>query len=378
MHSVAPTDTRRLYEEDSSSLFFTATVLDCVPRGLLFAVALDRTSFFPEGGGQAGDRGLLSGVPVSDTVSEGGVIRHLCERSFEAGQTVSGAVDGAKRRLDRQIHSAEHLLSGLILRRFGAQNLAFHIGSACPTADFNRFFTTEELALIEKDVNRAIVENRAVRAFYPASDLLASLSLRKRPEVDGPMRVVEIEGVDSCGCCGTHVASTGEIGLFKLLSGDRYKSGSRISFLCGDLILPDYAFKHNLVSELAKRFSCSPQALPSALDKRLAETASLKQQLADRTKLLADSLAESLLSHAENGKIEVELPFRDPVLLSELASALAAREGVWCFLRAGEDYVLAANESASADLAAFHAELIKKGARGGGKGLFYRGRLSGR
>ncbi|MBQ8263862.1 MAG: alanyl-tRNA editing protein [Oscillospiraceae bacterium] len=225
--------TEKLYYENAYTCSFSARVLSCSQGKHGFEVILDRSAFYPEGGGQPGDTGILGGVRVSDTHEKGGEIVHYCEKPLEAGAEVEGSIDCARRFDFMQQHSGEHIVSGLLHARFGCDNVGFHMGRDTVTIDFNCAITAEELREVENAANRIIWENRPMNVSWPDAETLAALPYRSKKELTGDVRIVECPGVDCCACCGTHVKSAGEIGLIKLLSVHPFRDGVRIEMLSG-------------------------------------------------------------------------------------------------------------------------------------------------
>lgn len=222
-----------LFYQDSHLRQFTARVLSCTADGDGYLVTLEQTAFYPEGGGQPCDTGLLGGVAVTDVRRRDGQIVHRCAGPLTVGDTVEGIIDW-DRRLDlMQQHSGEHIVSGLIHAAYGYDNVGFHMGHDVITIDFNGELTMEQLSDIERRANGAVWANTPVHIFYPDAETLASLPYRSKKELTGDVRLVEFPGCDLCACCGTHVKATGEIGLIRLLSVVRFKGGVRIEMACG-------------------------------------------------------------------------------------------------------------------------------------------------
>ncbi|MBQ9307464.1 MAG: alanyl-tRNA editing protein [Clostridia bacterium] len=225
--------TQKLFEEDAFLREFTATVLSCEEKDGHFLVILDRTAFFPEGGGQPADHGTLGEAQVIDCHVSKGIITHTLTSPLTPGETVEGHIDWARRFNFMQQHSGEHIFSGLVHSTFGYNNVGFHIGSDAVTMDFDGRLTWEDVLGIEARVNEAIWLDLPVEAGYPDAQTLESLPYRSKKEIDGDIRIVRIEGYDICACCGTHVRTTGQIGQVKVVGLQNYKSGVRVSILCG-------------------------------------------------------------------------------------------------------------------------------------------------
>ena len=293
-------ETKKLFDLDSYCRNFSATVLSCEQNPKNpdeYLVVLDQTAFFPEGGGQPADQGRLGDAKVGHVSEKGGIIAHHCDRALEVGSVVDGSIDWDIRFPHMQTHCGEHILSGIILREYGFHNVGFHMGKDATTIDLDGELTGEMVAHAETLVNRAIEENVEVHVSYPSKEELAALPLRKKPEVE-KLRLVEVSGYDFCGCCGTHVARSGEIELVKIIDFQRYKSGTRLFFLCGRRALLDYQQKHAAVKALAEEFSCKPDGLTDAVHKLQQDLAEAKVQLAEKNKMLFQFLGQKLLEQA--------------------------------------------------------------------------------
>lgn len=298
--------TKKLYDLDSYLKECSAKVISCeaVQKNGLegFAVELDQTCFFPEGGGQPADIGQIicgeEAIPVLYTYEQGEQIFHLCSREIQPGLQVTARIDFVPRFANMQIHSGEHILSGTILKEMGLHNVGFHMGHDFNTIDLDGEITPEQSAELEAKVNAIVCENRPVFVSYPSAEELPQIPLRKKPEVEN-LRVVEIENCDWCGCCGTHVARTGEIGLIKIIDTQRYKGGTRLSFLCGAAALADCADKCRSLKNICISLSCKPQEAFSNVEKLKAELSEKKQALAAKNKQLFSLLAKQLCESAE-------------------------------------------------------------------------------
>ena len=227
-------EVKKLYYADSFLKEFTATVLSCEEGKDGWAVKLDATAFYPTGGGQDCDLGTLGTANVLDVKEQGEDILHLCDAPLEVGSTVEGRIDW-KRRFDHiQQHSGEHLVMGQIYKKFGYHNAGFHMGGHLVTIDLDGPVTWEDLMEIEANTNRIIWENRPVRTWYPSPEELPHIQYRSKKALPWPVRIVEFAGADVCACCGTHVQSTGQIGLVKFVSCVKFKEGVRIEMASGE------------------------------------------------------------------------------------------------------------------------------------------------
>ena len=227
-------ETKKLYYDDPFLREFSAQVLSCEEVKGGFSVVLDATAFYPEGGGQPADRGTLGMIRVLDVHEKDGVITHLCDGGFEPGETVKGAIDWARRFDHMQQHSGEHICSGLICERFGCDNVGFHMGADIVTIDFNAEIGWEELMEIEARANRYIYEDHAIDIQFHRGAELEAIDYRSKKPLEGDVRIVSFPGADCCACCGTHVSRSGQVGIVKFLSCQKFREGVRIELLCGE------------------------------------------------------------------------------------------------------------------------------------------------
>ncbi|MFR8334473.1 MAG: alanyl-tRNA editing protein [Oscillospiraceae bacterium] len=218
-------DSRALFYQDSHLCHFTAQVTQCRPAAGGWAVCLDQTAFYPEGGGQPWDLGSLADAQVLAVEERDGVIVHRRDRPLPVGQTVAGQIDWPRRFDLMQQHSGEHMLSGLIHSRYGFHNVGFHMGAGVTTIDFDGVIPQEDLPGLEAAVNEAIWRDLPVKTWFAQGRELEGLPYRSKRPLEGLVRLVEFPGLDLCACCGTHVVRTGEIGLLKLLSWSRFHQG---------------------------------------------------------------------------------------------------------------------------------------------------------
>ena len=268
--------TKKLFYEDSHLKTFTATVLSCTPGKHGYDVVLDRTAFYPEGGGQPGDRGALGGVHVTDTHERDGSVIHYCDGPLTEGSTVDGALDWDHRFRLMQQHSGEHILSGFLHAAYGYNNVGFHMGADCVTIDFDGMLTPAQIRDLERKTNRYIMENHSVNVLLPAQEELKELSYRSKKELTGQVRIVEFPGADLCACCGVHVKYTGEIGPVKIISWQKFHDGIRLEMVAGELAL-GYMFpclEEN--KAVAALLSVKPHETAAAAEKMARELADAK------------------------------------------------------------------------------------------------------
>ena len=230
-------EVKKLYYADSFLKEFTAAVISCEEAKGGWEVMLDATAFYPTGGGQECDIGVLGGVKVLDVKEQGEQIIHLCDAPLEVGSVVNGAIDWQRRFDHMQQHSGDHREMGQIYEKFGYHNVGFHMGTNLVTIDLNGPVTWAELMEIEQRVNRIIWENRPVKTWYPSPEELPNVNYRTKKALPWPVRIVEFDGADVCACCGTHVQYTGQIGLVKFVSCIKFKEGVRVEMASGERAL---------------------------------------------------------------------------------------------------------------------------------------------
>ena len=285
--------TERLYDNGELTEF-DAKVISCDSTAKGCEVVLDRSAFFPEGGGQAGDSGHLDKVRVTDTYERNGEVIHLCIEALEVGQNVHGCIDADIRRRRMQNHSGEHLLMGFIHSKYGFDNVGFHLGQSDVTIDLNGVLTPEQLRECEQLANEAIARNVPFTISYPDSNELTAMEYRSKLDMTENVRIVTIEGIDKCACCAPHVSTAGQIGIVKVISQENYKGGIRVHILCGLDALDIIRQRMDSVSEISRLLSAKPELTADAVNKLLTENTSLKKQLSDMDKLRAAEMISSL------------------------------------------------------------------------------------
>ena len=262
--------TEKLFYQDSHMKEFDAEVLSCEvfqdKNGReLYRVVLDRTAFFPEGGGQTADTGYLETARVLDVQEQEERIYHMTDSALQPGKTVHGRIDWKERFSKMQQHTGEHILSGLVHRIYGYDNVGFHLGNENVTLDFNGVLTREQMREIESLANEAAARNLEVQVNYPSKEELCRIDYRSKIEIEGQVRLVTIPGYDVCACCAPHVKQTGEIGLIKLIGMQNYKGGVRITIRCGDRALADYNAKEASVKAVSHMLSAREDQIVEAV-----------------------------------------------------------------------------------------------------------------
>ena len=364
--------TERLYYQDSHLQIFSAAVTGCRPGKYGWDVTLDRTAFYPEGGGQPGDQGMLGGVAVTDTHEAGGEVVHFCDGPLEVGAVVEGRIDWARRFSLMQQHSGEHILSGLIHAAYGYDNVGFHMGRDAVTIDFNGMLDEAQLASLEWQANRVIWQDQAVEVFWPTPEELARLPYRSKKALEGPVRLVRFPGADLCACCGTHVKRTGEIGLVKLLSCQKFHQGVRIEMLAGGRAMEYLTQVHDQNRQISGLLSAKPLETAAAAARLQQELAGSKFRAGQLEDQLFAQRAEGLRGAGDVLLFEENLR---PDSLRRLTDAILGTCGGRCAVFSGtaEGFQYAIGQK-DGDLRAFVKEMnAALNGRGGGKPGFVQG-----
>lgn len=283
-----------LFYRDPYLLEWRATVLACTegPKG--FEVILDQTIFYPEGGGQPADHGKIDDATLTDTRRIDGKIVHFCDKALEVGKEVVMELDWDRRYDHMQNHSGEHLLSGLVHKEFGYDNVGFHMSDDVITCDFNGELSDEDLERLETKANNDIRDNNYVLEAFPSPEELAELNYRSKKELKGAVRIIEIPGVDCCACCGLHVNQLVEIGMIKILSSQRHRGGTRVEFVCGPRALHDYRKKIREARRVSALLSAKVDEIGNAVEKLLADSEAKNARIAALTRELLTLKADAV------------------------------------------------------------------------------------
>ena len=292
--------TEKLYDTDSYLAEFTCKVVSLYRDESYIYIETDRTAFFPEGGGQTCDKGTLNGTDVENVQIIDSKILHFVKNSdenaekFQIGTLLVGKIDVNKRFSDMQQHSGEHIFSGIVNSLYGYNNVGFHLGSEVVTLDFDGELNEDDICKVENLVNKTIWDNLEITVTFPSEEELKAIKYRSKIEIEGQVRLVEIPGTDICACCAPHVKHTGEIGIVRVVNFERYKSGTRVSILCGERALLDLRHKlrqNRLVSNLT---SSKQDETAAAVERLKNENESLKYDIIGLTRELLSLKSQSI------------------------------------------------------------------------------------
>ena len=395
---------KRIYETDSyiKELKTVVTASGTDDGGRHF-IELDDTIFFPQEGGQNADTGELllcgtdkrvlvldgiisgrnkcsssvhGGQGSSQAGTEGIRIRYIVSEPLPAGTEVVCKLDWGPRFDRMQNHTGEHILSGLMHKRFGVDNVGFHLSDNGPvTVDFNKQISYEQVMEVQDEANRVIWANLPVKVSFPASEELKEIDYRSKIEIDGQVRLISIgeeAEIDICACCAPHVALTGETGLLKILSVVNWKGGIRVSMLCGRRALEYINREHDLISNLAKSMSTEAVNIPGIVDSYREEIINLKSELAGlkEKNLLEEACRERVIFTDDN----IPAP-----VMKNIYNALTERYDGFVGIFAGNDesgyrYNAGSRDLDSRDLAAKLKDAFS--ARGGGSPEMIQGKVT--
>ena len=315
--------TEKLYYSDARLYRFSATVTACLADRNSWLVCLDRTAFFPEGGGQGADTGVIGPARVQDVHERAGEIWHRTDRALPVGDAVDCCLDWEQRRRRMQNHSGEHIVSGLIHKLYGYENVGFHMGTEYMTMDYSGELDREQLEHVETLANEAVRDDLPLHVWFPDAAELASLVYRSKLDLTENVRIVEIPGIDRCACCAPHVERTGEVGVVKILTAERHRGGIRITALCGMDALEDYRRRQDSASAVSQLLSVPRDNIAPAVERLLQEQTRFKERLAalsmEMVKLRASAIP------CTDGNICVFDDLLDEVALRELVNLLTER-----------------------------------------------------
>ena len=325
--------TEKLYYSDAYLRTFEATVLSCEPAKKSWLVTLDRTAFYPEGGGQPADHGTLGGAKVTDVHEKDGIVLHTCDAPLEVGSRVCGEIDWARRFDHMQQHSGEHIVSGMLCEAFHCDNVGFHMGADIVTIDYNTEMTWEDVLTIEAKANRYLWEDHHFVVTYPTAEELETLEYRSKKELTGQVRIASFPGADTCACCGTHVDRSGEVGLVKFLSCQKFRSGVRLELLCGKRAL-DYLSRHwEQNHAIGQALSVKGEATFAAVQRLQSELAEVKFRAAA---LEEESFRRTAAEYEGRGDVLLIVPPLQGDGARRLCDAVSQTCGGRCIVFSGE------------------------------------------
>ena len=361
--------TKKLYYEDPFMAEFTANVISCEETKGGYAVILDQTAFYPEGGGQGCDLGTLGDANITDVQEKGEKVVHYCDKPLSG--SVVGKIDWERRFDLMQQHTGEHILSGVICAKYGANNVGFHIGADTVTIDFDVLIPTEDLPGLEEAANKAIWENTPVVCQYPTAEELKTIPYRSKKALDGAVRIVSVPGFDCCACCGTHLKTAGQVGMIKILSVVKFHQGVRMEILCGKRAFAHYQKVWEQNKMVSAAFSAKPLETGAAAQRMNEALATEKFRATGLQKKLLTLTAESYVNCGDVVHFTEDL---EPQQVRELADGIASVCGGTAAVFCGQSFCLVNHHG---DVKELGKKLTEKfGGRGGGKPGIFQGSLT--
>jgi alanyl-tRNA synthetase len=369
--------TERIYYSDAYCREFDAVVTRVDQRGERLAVRLDRSAFYPTSGGQPFDTGQLASANVVEVLDEEGDVVHMLERQAPValGQSVHGRIDWARRFDHMQQHTGQHILSAAFVRTLDAQTVSFHLGAELSTIDLAREVTAAEIASAERVANAVVWESRPVTVSYADATEAASFGLRKASARSGTLRLIEVDGFDLSACGGSHVKTTGEIGMIVVTGSERFKGGSRLEFACGQRALRAFQGLRDSVAASSKLLSTGPHELAAGVARLQGELREQARVLGAANEELASFRADRLGAAAESlgsARAVFAVVAGDAQALRALALSIARQPGMFVALVSGGESPLVA-VARSRDVLLPCDVIVREvvaafGGRGGGKG----------
>jgi alanyl-tRNA synthetase len=367
--------TERIYYTEPSCRTFDATVARLSEHDGRPAVVLNRTAFYPTSGGQPFDTGRLGAVHVVETIDEGDDIVHMVSGPLTVGLVVCGEVDWGRRFDHMQQHTGQHVLSAAFDRLFDNRTTSFHMGTETSTIDLLREATPSEIERAVDEANRVVWENRAVSVRFVSADEAARLPLRKDPVREGILRLVEISEFDLSACGGTHVSRTGAIGMIAVTTAERFRGGSRLTFVCGGRASRMFRTYRDTVARAVRVLSVLPSELPDAIERTQLEAKEARKTVTRLQGALAGHEAVQLLQKASTVDglrvVTQTIEGWDASGLKAIASALVAQSSVAAVLLSVGDpvaIVVARSQDVGVDAGKTLRTLLDRfGGRGGGR-----------
>ncbi|MGZ9584354.1 alanyl-tRNA editing protein [Paenibacillus marinisediminis] len=295
--------TKRLYYDSAYLTEWETEIIETVVREDGIYVILKETAFYPHGGGQPCDKGYIQGVPVIDVITESELILHKLE-SLPEERKVICRIDWTRRFDHMQQHSGQHLLSAVCLDMYQAKTLSFHLGMDYCTIDVEASeLTSSQLEAIEHEVNQQIYQNHSIISYMVTEQEVNQLELVKQTSLTDNIRIVEIKNIEHNACGGTHVSSTGAIGMIKLLKSEKHKGNMRIYFKCGNRALGEFCEHQTIVGALSVKFKSSKEDILDRMDKWEKEHKQLQEEIAALKDKYDDYAARELIANKDGALI---------------------------------------------------------------------------
>lgn len=284
--------TEKIYYQDAAAHTATARVIATGTDELGTFAVLDRSCFYPEGGGQPADTGLIGEVKVMDVQTVGGEIRHYTAHALDKGEYTT-AIDWHRRFDHMQQHTGQHLLSAVFEDEVGMATISFHLGVERASIDLDvPGISTDQLKTVEQQVNHLIARQLPIETQWVTQAQASRLPLRKKPAVEGDIRLVKIADIDINACGGTHLRNTAELGLVKIIRAEKAKKATRVYFLCGKRAMDHFDLLQSVTDKLTKSLNVPAAELPEAAAAVLSDRKEKEKQLNKLALQLLEAEAE--------------------------------------------------------------------------------------
>lgn len=376
--------TEKLFYKDQYMKEFDSVIEEIRTDDEGLWIAATESAFYPEGGGQPADMGEVC-LPdmdlilkVTDVQEKDDIIWHRILPAEEmdiqklTGMKFHGKIDWDRRFDHMQQHSGEHIVSGIICRKFNCDNVGFHMGEDTVTIDYNVRITYEEALEVEKEANRYLWENHSFVQMWPDEQELKDIDYRSKKELTGNVRITSFPGADTCACCGTHVSSSSEVGLVKFISAKNFHEGSRLELYCGKRAMDFLSMNYDSNKKVAVLLSTKEEKCPELVKKLLDEKIQLKNILTSMESRYLQMWAESLKEKENVLIVDDDLAAEQGRILADLISARIS--GMAAVMTAAEGGYRYAIIKKGQDISAFIKEMntVLNG-RGGGRDGFAQG-----
>ncbi len=328
--------TIKLFYKNTYIKEFSANIVKIIENDDLLHIELNQTAFYPEGGGQPCDTGFLDDIEVSHVLEDGDKIYHVVDRLPSKLENIKCHIDWEKRFDHMQQHLGQHILSAAFQNLYDANTIGFHLSPNSLTIDIDKSLSYEDIVKVEYFANQLVFNDLAVEILYPTAEEISSLPLRKVPSVTDNIRVVKLDDFDYSPCCGTHPNRTGEVGLIKIKKFEKYKSGLRVEFACGNRALKDYQIKNNTVNSLSSSLSVKLDEVLPSVQRIHDELSSIKKENKHLKSQLISFEADDMLSNCyeiNNAKIVKKIfSNRDFSEIKQLSTSLINHDGIIAIL----------------------------------------------
>ncbi len=367
---------RLYYDEPYLSEINIKSVKKIVKDGKTYIIPSE-TIVYPEGGGQPSDKGYINGHEIIDIKADNDIIAYGINGNLD-DNNIKMSIDFEKRYDYMQQHTGQHLLSEIIMRKYNAQTLSFSIGDSHSSIEIDlKSLSEKDIREIEKDCFKIILENRLIKTYFIEKDNPIMKKLRKPPKIEGRIRIVEIDNFDYSACGGTHLKSTGELGLIKIVKTDKVRGNIRLYYKAGYRALSDYQNKNRIISEIQKELGKSIDEIPDSVKIIKTEYEKMRRELKHYKKLEIERMIEEIKDSKEGFIIKEFEDFDIKDIKFFVKNVLNFGKNLFVYTKTPKKYVIIATKDKNIDLRK-HSEKIFSllSGRGGGRQDFIEGQAT--